>query len=112
HLPEVDGIRGIALVLVVAFHLFANGRVSGGVDVFLVVTGFLVTRSVYGRASSGADNVLSRHYGRSLHRLVPSSLVVLAAVVVALGVLVAPSARAQTAREFLASLAYVENWAL
>src|SRR5690606_41282136 len=55
HLPEVDGIRCIALVLVVAFHLFANGRVSGGVDVFLVVTGFLVTRSVYGRASSGAD---------------------------------------------------------
>ena len=36
----IDGLRGIALTLVVLFHLFGNGRVSGGVDVFLVVSGF------------------------------------------------------------------------
>jgi len=112
YLPEVDGIRGIALVLVVAFHLFGAGRVSGGVDVFLVVTGFFVTRSVYERASRGDRDVLARHYGRSLHRLVPSSLVVLAAVTVAMAVLVPMTARAQTAREIVASLLYVENWSL
>ncbi|NLF06108.1 MAG: acyltransferase, partial [Actinomycetales bacterium] len=112
HLPEIDGIRGVALVLVVAFHLFGNGRVSGGVDVFLVISGFLVTRSVLDRAVRGAPHVLSRHYGRSLHRLVPSSLVVLAAVLVALVTIVPSTARTGAGLEILASLLYVENWAL
>ncbi len=112
YLPEVDGIRGVALVLVVAFHLFGGGRVSGGVDVFLVVTGFFVTRSVYERATRGDRGVLARHYGRSLYRLVPSSLVVLTAVTVAMAFLVPMTARAQTAREIVASLLYFENWSL
>src|SRR5699024_11666978 len=41
YLPELHGVRGLALLGVVLFHLFGNGRISGGIDIFLAVSGFL-----------------------------------------------------------------------
>src|SRR6478672_4193484 len=43
---DLDGLRGVAILLVAAFHIWF-GRVSGGVDVFLVLSGFLITGSLY-----------------------------------------------------------------
>ncbi|WGH84118.1 hypothetical protein [Auritidibacter ignavus] len=43
YLPELHGIRGLALAGVVLFHLFGAGRISGGIDIFLAVSGFLFT---------------------------------------------------------------------
>lgn len=45
-ITEIDGLRGVSLLLVVLFHLFGQGRVSGGVDVFLMISGFLLTLSL------------------------------------------------------------------
>ena len=39
--PELHGVRGLALLGVVLFHLFGQGRISGGIDIFLAITGFL-----------------------------------------------------------------------
>ena len=52
-ITELHGMRGLALAMVVLFHLFGNGRVSGGVDVFLVISGFLLTGSLYRRLVGG-----------------------------------------------------------
>src|SRR5699024_11577023 len=41
--PDLHGIRGLAILGVVVFHLFGNGRVSGGIDIFMKVSGFLFT---------------------------------------------------------------------
>src|SRR5699024_3306863 len=41
--PELHGVRGLAILGVVLFHLFGNGRVSGGIDIFLTISGFLFT---------------------------------------------------------------------
>ncbi|MCP2266125.1 Peptidoglycan/LPS O-acetylase OafA/YrhL, contains acyltransferase and SGNH-hydrolase domains [Promicromonospora thailandica] len=106
----VDGLRGLALLLVVVFHLFGHGRVSGGVDVFLVLSGYFATSTLLRRAEDGTLR-LTVHYARSLARLLPAALVVLGAVTVAL--LVAPRAgRSAGLREVGAAATSWENWEL
>ncbi|WP_460706330.1 acyltransferase family protein [Myceligenerans halotolerans] len=108
-IEEIHGLRGVALVLVAAFHLFGNGRVSGGVDVFLVVSGFLATRSLLGRVTRGELSLIT-YYGRTFLRLALPALVVLGAVWV-LMFLVAPEASwHQTGREIVAAALYGLNW--
>ncbi|MFJ3407425.1 acyltransferase family protein [Promicromonospora sp. NPDC090134] len=107
----VDGLRGLALLLVVAFHLFGQGRVSGGVDVFLVLSGYFATGALLRRAEGGTLR-LAAHYARTLARLLPAALVVLAAVTVALLTL-APRLRWSAGlREVGASATFWENWEL
>ncbi|MFD7308989.1 acyltransferase family protein [Promicromonospora sp. NPDC059942] len=107
----VDGLRGLALLLVVAFHLFGQGRVSGGVDVFLALSGYFATGTLLRRAEGGTLR-LAAHYARTLARLLPAALVVLAAVTVALLAL-APRLRWSAGlREVGASATFWENWEL
>ncbi|MFI6427336.1 acyltransferase family protein [Promicromonospora sp. NPDC050880] len=110
-LAEIHGLRGLALVLVVLFHLFGAGRVSGGVDVFLVVSGFLVTRSLVRRADDGSLR-LGAVWARNAARLAPSALVVLAAVAAATWLLLPESHWESILRQVVASALYVENWDL
>lgn len=109
HIPELHGLRGLALALVVAFHLFGNGRVSGGVDVFLVLSGFLATGSLLRRAQR-RELRLGEHYGRTFSRLVPPALVVLIATAGLTWWLMPRGIWAQTGREILASALYYVNW--
>ena len=91
--PEIHGIRGLALAMVVAFHLFGKGRVSGGVDVFLVISAYLMTGSMIRSLKSGHLSLLHR-YGRTFSRLLPAALTVIVATIVAgLVVLPDPSGR-------------------
>lgn len=118
---EVDGIRGIALTLVVLFHVFGHGRVSGGVDVFLVISAYFLTRKLLSRfEDSSSENHpaaqqagwLGRHYAGVLSRLVPSVAIVLLGVVVASRLFARPSQYLQNLREIVASALYYENWEL
>ncbi|MFD2793232.1 acyltransferase family protein [Promicromonospora vindobonensis] len=109
HIPELHGLRGLALALVVAFHLFGDGRVSGGVDVFLVVSGFLATGSLLRRAER-RELRLGEHYGRTFSRLVPPALVVLVATAGLAWWVMPQGVWAQTGREILASALYYVNW--
>jgi peptidoglycan/LPS O-acetylase OafA/YrhL len=111
HIPELHGLRGLALALVVAFHLFGNGRVSGGVDVFLVVSGFLATGSLLRRADARTLR-LGEHYGRTFSRLVPPALVVLVATAALTWWLMPRGTWIQTGRELIASATYWVNWEL
>ena len=51
--PEIQGLRAFAVVLVAVYHVWF-GRVSGGVDVFLLISAFLMTTSFVGRIQRGA----------------------------------------------------------
>ncbi|MFD6351768.1 acyltransferase family protein [Nocardia tengchongensis] len=107
---DLDGLRGVAIALVVAFHIWA-GRVSGGVDVFLVLSGFFFTGMLVRRGEGGAVGVLAT-VRRTLRRLLPAMVVVLAAVVVT-AVLLLPHTRwSDIASQTLASLFYYQNWYL
>ncbi|MDR1432181.1 MAG: hypothetical protein LBI99_08680, partial [Propionibacteriaceae bacterium] len=63
-IPELHGLRGLALTLVVSFHLFGAGRVSGGIDVFLVISGFLFTGSLARQAVKSGRIDLVRHFAK------------------------------------------------
>lgn len=109
--PELHGIRGLAITLVVLFHVFGQGRVSGGIDAFLAISGFLMTLSIARRLERGSLS-FTAYLARLLRRLLPPVLLVLSAVTVA-GYLWTPvGQRTQLIRELLATLFYRENWEL
>ncbi len=105
---EVDGLRALAVTLVVGYHV-STGRVSGGVDVFLVLSGFFLVHSLAGQhRRTGRIRVLPQLV-RTTSRLVPPALVVLAVTAVA-GVLVVPEGRwRELAAHLLASATFTEN---
>ncbi|MGO1884340.1 MAG: acyltransferase family protein, partial [Citricoccus sp.] len=110
YLPELHGVRGLALAGVVLFHLFGNGRTSGGLDVFLAISGFLFTGMLLREAATSGGRIdLLRYFGRLARRIViPAALVVLVTTVV--GLFVLPSTqRDQLLAESRASLLYFEN---
>ncbi|MEU4363671.1 acyltransferase family protein [Promicromonospora sp. NPDC023987] len=107
----VDGLRGLALILVVAFHLFGQGRVSGGVDVFLLLSGYFATGTLFRRAEAGSLR-LAAHYARTLARLLPAALVVLTAVTIALLTLAPRMSWSAGLREVGASATFWQNWEL
>jgi peptidoglycan/LPS O-acetylase OafA/YrhL len=105
---EIDGLRALAVALVVVYHVF-TGRVSGGVDVFLVLSGFFLVEALSRQVDrTGQVQVLST-LTRTLSRLVPAALLVLAATVVA-SVLVVPQTRwREIAGHLLSSVTFTEN---
>src|SRR3954447_11258391 len=109
---DLDGLRGIAIALVAVFHVWF-GRVSGGVDVFLALSGFFFGgRLLRAALTPGASLSPASEVTRLVRRLLPALVVVLAAGAV-LTVLIQPQTRWETfADQSLASLAYYQNWEL
>lgn len=107
--PELHGLRGLALALVVMFHLFGHGRVSGGVDVFLVVSGYLATATLLRRAERRALDPVA-YWGRTFVRLAPPALVVLAATTLLMVLTASENTWLQTLREIFATATYWVNW--
>ena len=109
---DLDGLRGIAIALVAMFHVWF-GRVSGGVDVFLALSGFFFGGKILRAALSPAVSLSPKaEVVRLVRRLVPALVVVLAGCAL-LTILVQPQTRWETfADESLASLGYYQNWQL
>ncbi|RZT84176.1 peptidoglycan/LPS O-acetylase OafA/YrhL [Pseudonocardia sediminis] len=108
--PELQGLRALAVALVVVYHVWFN-RVSGGVDVFFLISGFLVTGGLYRSACRGPLD-LRATWSRQLSRLLPAAGVVLLASVAA-GALLLPESRWLPAvREIVTSTLFLHNWQL
>jgi peptidoglycan/LPS O-acetylase OafA/YrhL len=108
HRLEIDGLRALAVTLVVVHHVF-TGRVSGGVDVFLVLSGFfLALTSTRQIERTGRLSVLAT-LSRTLSRLLPPALVVLSGTALA-SVLLLPQTRWRgIADHLLSSVTFTEN---
>ena len=77
HRPDIDGLRAIAVLAVVAFH--ATKRISGGfvgVDVFFVISGFLITGIILSGLEGNSFN-LSNFFLRRIRRIFPALLLIL-----------------------------------
>src|SRR5262245_4312195 len=79
--PDIDGLRAIAVAIVVAFHTGVPGFAGGfvGVDVFFVISGFLITGLLVNELRATGTISLSRFYARRVRRLLPALAVVLTA---------------------------------
>ena len=109
---DLDGLRGIAIAFVVIFHVFV-GRVSGGVDVFLLLSGYFFLGSQL-RYAARPDASLNPWWPvwRTVRRLVPALVLVLA-VTTALVIWLTPELRQiSLGRQIVASLFYFQNWEL
>jgi len=86
--PEIDGLRAIAVIAVIINHFNPAALPSGflGVDIFFVISGFVVTSSLAHRTASSWKEYLSNFYARRIKRLVPA-LVCCVAVTSLLGCL-------------------------
>src|SRR5215210_5235672 len=96
---DLEALRGLAILLVVAYHAGVSALAGGfvGVDVFFVLSGYFMTRILvqeYG--TTGSVNLLAFYRKRAL-RLLPALLVVVAATLVLVWTLWAPIDRAEVA---------------
>jgi peptidoglycan/LPS O-acetylase OafA/YrhL len=109
--PEIQGLRAVAAALVAVYHIFL-GRVSGGVDVFFVVSGLLITTTLLSQLEETGAVHPGRYFTRLASRLLPLALSVLTVVMVATLVWLPITRQDATFWEILASSLYVENWEL
>jgi len=110
-MPGIDGLRALAVAGVVMFHLPAVGLVGGylGVDLFLVISGYLITALLVAEADGTGRIHLGAFWMRRIRRLVPALVVMLAGVVVWMAVVDWSLVR-RTRTMFAASLGYAANW--
>ena len=80
---DIDALRGLAVSLVVIFHAFPSLLSGGfiGVDIFFVISGFLITTIIYHEYSAGNFSLLD-FYSRRIKRLFPALLIVLSAILI------------------------------
>jgi peptidoglycan/LPS O-acetylase OafA/YrhL len=112
--PAFDGLRTIAVYLVLAFHagwgLFGNGYI--GVDIFFVLSGFLITGLLLREYRTTGQIRLMRFYARRIRRLLPASLVVLTLGLGATLLVTGPLYRDLVVKDAQAAMLWVANWHL
>ena len=108
---EIQGLRGVAALLVATFHIWL-GRVSGGVDVFFVVSGFFITLTLLGHFDRFGAIRPFTYISRLLRRLLPAAVLVLIVVFIGTIVLLPQRQWGNTFGEIVASALYYENWQL
>ncbi|MER8264886.1 SGNH hydrolase domain-containing protein [Streptomyces griseus] len=110
--PDIEGLRAVAVLAVLAFHAQIPGAAGGfvGVDVFFVISGYLITGLLVREAITTGRIRLGDFFSRRARRLLPSAAVVLAAVAVAGAWLTVPLLRADLEQDVLAAALSVANW--
>ncbi|WP_230329309.1 acyltransferase family protein [Nocardia aurantiaca] len=112
--PDIEGLRAVAVLVVVLFHANTPGVEGGfvGVDVFFVISGFLVTGILW-REAAAADTVgLIRFYGARARRLLPAAGVVVVATAIGAATLLPPLQARQVLGDGIASALYAGNYRL
>jgi len=111
--PGIQGLRALAVLLVLVYHIWPNSMGGGyvGVDVFFVISGFLITGILYREANATGQIDVLGFYAKRIRRLMPAATAVLVAVAVC--IIFVPQVRhVDTAKQIVASALYFQNWLL
>jgi peptidoglycan/LPS O-acetylase OafA/YrhL len=110
--PDIEGLRAVAIITVLLCHagvpFLAGGYV--GVDVFFVISGFLITRLLLGEMEKRGTVSLRGFYARRAKRLLPLSALLLAVVGVLSIAIFSPLRATETSGDIISSALYVANW--
>ena len=109
---DIEGLRAVAVLGVLAFHAglpFVPGGFVG-VDVFFVISGFLITGLVAAELRTTGRVSFARFYARRVKRLLPAAVLVLVVTALASAVVLAPLARRQAGVDIVSAALYVSNW--
>lgn len=109
---DIEGLRAFAVLSVLAFHASVPGLAGGftGVDVFFVISGYLITGLLVREAVTTGRIRLGEFFSRRARRLLPSAAVVLVAVAVAGAWLTVPLRRSDLENDVVAAALSVANW--
>lgn len=111
YLPGLDGLRAIAVVAVMIFHANHDWLKGGylGVEVFFVISGYLITLLLIGEYERNGDVNLGQFWKRRFRRLLPALYVVLVGVAVYVTAFYT-SRREEVRGDLVAAITYVSNW--
>ncbi len=110
YLLEVQGLRTVAALLVAIYHIWLH-RVSGGVDVFFVVSAYFLVSTLMRREPLTSGHI-AQYYASTARRVIPSTIVIVVATVIMAVFLMPKSDWEHQIEHAYASLLFVENWQL
>ena len=110
---DIQGLRAVAVLLVVVYHARVFGLTGGyiGVDVFFVISGFLITGHLVAQLATERRINFGQFYARRARRILPASFAVLAATLVASVIFVPPTLRPGIMWDSIWTALYVPNMA-
>lgn len=108
--PDIDGLRAIAVLSVIAFHAFPSLARGGfiGVDIFFVISGYLISKHIWEDLGTGKFSIKT-FYARRVRRIFPALCVVLLFCVGAGWVILTPGEYEQLGTHMVASAAFISN---
>lgn len=108
--PDIDGLRALAVLPVVLYHVGVPGFSGGyvGVDIFFVISGFLITGIIAREVDEGHFSIW-HFYERRARRILPALFVLVAAVLVAASLIFLPGDFEGVPRSALSALGFVAN---
>ncbi len=109
--PDIDGLRAVAILSVLTFHLWP-WRVSGGfvgVDVFFVISGYLISAILFSEVATGRFSVLG-FYDRRIRRIFPALFVMLIVVSAVIGLFLLPNEFVDYAKSVIAATTSSSNF--
>jgi peptidoglycan/LPS O-acetylase OafA/YrhL len=110
--PDIEGLRAVAILAVVAYHAGLSAIPGGyvGVDVFFVISGFLITDHLRRELAQSGRISFGAFYARRARRLLPSALLVIGVTVAVSCVVLSPLQAMAVAKDGLANAFYVGNY--
>lgn len=112
HHPGLDGLRGVAVVMVLLFHSGLGWLTGGflGVSIFFTLSGYLITSLLLTEVEERGRVDYQAFWGRRLRRLLPASLMAISAVVVLTPLLSTAVEESRIRSDAIAGVLYVSNW--
>ncbi|WP_433240251.1 acyltransferase family protein [Streptosporangium sp. CA-135522] len=110
--PDIEGLRAAAVLAVLGFHATVPGMAGGfvGVDVFFVISGFLITGLLLRDITAAGRFSLAEFYARRARRLLPAAGVVLLATITGAWALLPPLRGGDIAGDVIAAALSIANW--
>ena len=106
--PEIDGLRALAVLLVVSYHYFAVQGGFVGVDIFFVISGYLISHQIFASLDHHSFSLIE-FYAKRIRRIFPPLLLMITVTLIAGWLLLLPTDFKSLGKHAAAGVAYVSN---